>query len=245
MTRTIHLLAILGAMAAFVAAFLATGSTATTARASAEAKPIRFAETVLFVEFNATDGDAGLHLELDGQRWARVAINGPDGRRILDVTGRGALEGYGLTALTFESSEPPFDEHPLPRFKKLFPEGVYQFSGTTVEGRELRGAARLTHTFPAGPVVTAPSENAVVPRDAVVIRWKRVNRPAGVKIVSQQVIVSPDGPGATLEIELPATATRLTVPAELVRPRSAYKVEVIAREKSGNQTITQVAFRTR
>lgn len=243
MTRTIQLLALLGAMAAIVAAFLATGSSATTARASA--KPIKFAETQLFVELNSTDGDAGLQLELDGEPWAKVAIDGPDGRRILDITARGTLEGYGLTALTFESSEPPFDKHPLQQFKKLFPEGVYPFSGTTVEGKEMRGAARLTHTFPAGPVVTAPTEDAVVPRDAVVIRWKRVNRPAGVKIVSQQVIVSADGPGGTLDVELSPTPTSFTVPAEFLKPRSDYKVEVIAREKSGNQTITAVPFRTR
>ena len=63
----------------------------------------------MIVEINATDGDAGLQVFLDGEAWKTMRVTGPDGRTILDVTAKGRLDGYGLTELFSESSEPPFD----------------------------------------------------------------------------------------------------------------------------------------
>jgi hypothetical protein len=45
--------------------------------------------------------------------------------------------------------------------------------------------------------------------------------------------------------DLPATATELPVPAEFVQPGTVYKVEVLAIEAGGNQTLTELTFRSR
>lgn len=39
----------------------------------------------LFIEFNSTDGDAGIQAFLDRDAWKAVRIVGPDGRAIFDV----------------------------------------------------------------------------------------------------------------------------------------------------------------
>lgn len=208
-------------------------------------RPLRFAEADVFVEINGTDGDAGLQLVLDGEPWRTFELLDPTRRQVFEVETGSALEGYGLTGLGFESAEPPFDRQPLSRFAARFPAGVYRFRGTTVTGRALVGADRLTHVFPREPVVTSPREAAVVARDGFAVTWLAVTKPTGVRIVGYEVIVTNDESGRTFDVRLPATARRLTVPSEFLAPRTDHAVEVLAREASGNQTITEVAFRTR
>ncbi|HEU0041456.1 MAG TPA: hypothetical protein VFQ15_03795, partial [Jiangellaceae bacterium] len=102
---------------------------------------IPFADARLKIEVNATDGDAGLQVLLDGEAWNEVSIVNPAGHEILNVEGRGPLMDHGLTELFSESSEPPFEVFPLEDFKQLFPEGDYTFRGTTIDGKTLVGEA--------------------------------------------------------------------------------------------------------
>ena len=97
------------------------------AAASADPKPVEFTDARLKVEINATDGDAGLQIFLDGEAWNTVELLDPQGNPLLDVDVTGRAENYGLTELFSESSEPPFTEFPLDQFKELFPEGTYTF----------------------------------------------------------------------------------------------------------------------
>jgi hypothetical protein len=46
-------------------------------------------------------------------------------------------------------------------------------------------------------------------------------------------------------VYLPATATRVTVPAEFMQGGTDYEYEVLAIEESGNQTLSSAAFATR
>src|SRR5215208_3689667 len=71
-------------------------------RAEPAAKPLRLADATMIVEVNATDGDAGLQVFLDGEPWRSMRIVSPTGRRILAVHTRGRLKGYGLTELFSE-----------------------------------------------------------------------------------------------------------------------------------------------
>ena len=121
--------------------------------ADASPKPVEFSDARLKVEINATDGDAGLQVFLDGEAWNQVELLDPDGNPIVDVDVTGRAEDYGLTELFSESSEPPFEEFPLEQFKALFPEGTYTFRGTTVDGTPMTGTASLTHDFPDGPEI--------------------------------------------------------------------------------------------
>jgi hypothetical protein len=92
--------------------------------------------------------------------------------------------------------------------------------------------------------VLAPTRDAVVDPAAVVVRWEPVTRPRGIRIVRHQVIVTAEGPGGSFRVDLPATATSATIPAGFFARGAEYAVEVIARASSGNQTITEVPFRT-
>lgn len=214
--------------------------------AGAGPKPVEFGDARLKVEINATDGDAGLQIFLDGEAWNEVELLDPDGKTVLDVDVTGRAEDYGLTELFSESSEPPFEKFPLKQFKELFPEGTYTFRGTTVEGESMTGAATLTHDFPDGPEILLPAADSKVAGDELLVTWAPVTTPAGIDIVGYQVLVVQEEPVLRVfSADLPEDATRLAVPAEFVQPRTEYKVEVLAIESGGNQTLTELTFRSR
>jgi hypothetical protein len=213
--------------------------------AQAASKPIRLADSRLIVEVNATDGDAGLQVFLDGEPWRTMTISAPDGQTVLEVEGEGRLKDYGLTELFSESSEPPFTEFPLAEFKKLFPEGRYTFAGETVEGQSLTGSARLSHDIPDGPEITSPAEGATVGRGNVVARWNAVAESGGIDIVGYRAIVTRENPLRVFSADLPGSARSMPVPAEFLQTGVEYKLEVQAIEESGNQTLTEISFTTR
>jgi hypothetical protein len=200
---------------------------------------VSFKEAHLYVETNATDGDAGLQLALDHEPWKSIALYRPDGGQILDIGTQGTLSGYGLTEAFFESSEPSFDKFPLVKFKELFPAGQYRLTGTTVEGQQLESVIALTHDFPGGPKITAPAEDARVPAGALVITWQPVTEPKGIGIVGYQVLIAKEKGGDVFSVELPATATSVQVPAGALESGGEYTLEVLARERNHNQTISE------
>lgn len=231
----------------FALALLAGGAAAlgldqTTNAASA---PTPLAAATMIVEVNATDGDAGLQVFLDGEPWKAMTITSPDGRRMVDIDAEGRLKNYGLTELFSESSEPPFDVFPLEKFKALFPEGTYTFAGTSVEGQRLVGQATLTHHIPDGPKIVSPSDGATVGREDVVARWKPVTTPAGTDIVGYRAIVTRKDPPRVFSVDLPGSVRAVTVPDEFLEPGTEYSLEVQAIEAGGNQTLTQTAFRVK
>jgi hypothetical protein len=216
------------------------------AAANASPKPVEFSDARLKVEINATDGDAGLQVFLDGEAWNQVELLDPDGNVVVDVDVTGRAEDYGLTELFSESSEPPFEEFPLEQFKALFPEGTYTFRGTTIDGTPMEGTAELTHDFPDGPEILLPVAGSRLSRERVVVAWAPVTSPDRVHIVAYQVLVVQEEPVLRVfSADVPATVTRLSIPAEYVQPRTGYKVEVLAIEAGGNQTLTELTFRTR
>lgn len=203
---------------------------------------VEFKAAKLRVEINATDGDAGLQIDLDHEPWRWVRLETPDGRLILDVQNRGVLEGYGLTELFSESSEPPFTEFPFEEFQQLFPAGEYVFTGEAVDGSRMRSTFTLTHDFPAGPEIIAPEEDATVVGDQLVVEWAPGDQPASVEIVRYQVlVVAEDESGREISMFLSPNARSVGIPVEFALPGD-YKVEVLAIETSGNQTLTEVPF---
>ena len=207
-------------------------------------KPIRFAGSELFIEINATDGEAGLRMNLDGEDWRRLTLRDPNGRTVLDVTGKGRLNGYGLTGMTFESREAPLEEVPFRRFKARFPEGRYTFTGITVEGRRLIGSDRLTHDIPSKPRILAPTEDAVVDAASLVVSWQPVTTPRGIRIVRYRVIVTETVSDRELSMEFGPDATSAAIPGGFLERGAEYRAEVLARDRSGNQTISEVPFKT-
>jgi hypothetical protein len=97
---------------------------------------------------------------------------------------------------------------------------------------------------PEAPVVLAPTEDAVLDPQGLVVRWEAVTRPRGIRIVHYRVLVTEEASGRELSVELGPGATSAAVPADFLGRGGEYKVELLAREKSGNQTITEVPFKS-
>lgn len=223
--------------------------------AAATAAPLKDAK--LNIEHNATDNDTGFQGFIDSEGWRRLDVSGPGGR-VLSFEGRGSLAKLGLTELFFETVEPANADLPIAEMLAKLPEGTYTIAGPgqengTSTGRTI-GKALLTHDIPAGPVLVSPAEGATVPVRGVVARWRPVTKTITgepVSIIAYQLIIEKDVDPHPhmigkigLSIYVPRSVTSLAVPNGFLEPRTAYKWEVLAIERSGNQTLSSGAFRT-
>jgi len=215
------------------------------ALAAAPAQAVLLDDTAIFIEINDTDGDAGIQIFLDGEGWDTMQVFDPTGRMVLGIAADGNVGIQGVTELFLESAEPSFDEQPLDEFLELFPPGRYVFRGATTEGERLVGNSRLTHAIPEAPEITSPAEEGSLDPANAVIEWERVPNPPGSRIVLYEVIVERDeGSLRVFTADMGPGKTSVTVPSEFLQSGRAYKVEVIAVERSGNRTITEVEFET-
>jgi len=223
---------------------------------------IPFEEAKIFLELNHTDGDLGIHALVDGDAWKKLEIEDPNEREILSVKGKGRLGRHGLTELFFESDEPSFDELPPDEFLARFPEGEYEFEGETLDGKELEGTAVLTHVLPAPPANILISGEAApldcdedpIPSvsDPVIIKWDPVTEShpeigksdPNIEIVGYQVVVEREEPTLLVfSVDLPPSdEPQVTVPPEFIALGTEFKLEVLVREASGNQTAVETCF---
>jgi hypothetical protein len=210
---------------------------APTTSQAAKVPPEPFEDARLEIEFNATDGDAGVQVFADAEEWKEFKIFRPDGRRILDIKTKSVLRHFGLSELFSESSEPPFTELPFDQFKKLFPEGTYRFEGKTIDGRELASEVPFSHTILDAPTFIQPQDGGTLPADDAVIRWAPV---AGA--VDYEVIVTREDPLRVMDVTLSPDKTSLTVSPEFLDSGVEYKIEVHASDASGNRIFTEVGF---
>jgi hypothetical protein len=221
-------------------------------------KELPLSKARLFFELNHTDGDLGIHAQLDGDAWSALAIEDPKGRVILRIVASGRLRQQGMTEVAFESAEPAFDELPPAEFFKRFPEGEYEVEAISLEGDELEGEAMLSHVLaaPAGnitvsgvllpancdqelPVIDGP---AVVAWDPVTTSHPTIGRSGPVTISSYELIVESDNGDMT--VELPPNVTEFEIPEELLELATEFKVEIIARTTTGNNTAVETCFVT-
>ena len=230
----VFVIALTGAVGAAVAA---TGGDEGNDGKAAAKKPVAFEAHDLYIETNDTDKDAGLQLFADAEEWRHFKLLDKNGNTMVNITTKGNVHKVGLSELFMEASEPSFDEVPFSKFKKQFPEGKYRFRGETTGGRKMAGADHLTHVIPAGPKLTFPTKGAPLQEDGFVVTWEPVTKPAGVDIVTYEVIVEQGD--RTFDMYLPGDATSATISGEFLEPNTKTAGEVLAREKSGNQTITQ------
>ena len=229
------------------------------ARAAASAGAVvTLKDAKLNIEHNATDEDTGFQGFVDSEGWRRLEVTGPKGQ-VLRFEGRGSLAKLGLTELFFETVEPENKDVPIDEMLAKLPEGRYTIAGPGQENGKstgrTSGRAWLTHDIPAGPVLVTPAEGARVATRGVVARWKPVTRTitgAPVTIIAYQLIIEKDAEPHPhmigklgLSIYVPPAVTSLAVPDGFLEPRTAYNWEVLAIERSGNQTLSSGSFRTR
>ncbi|HXE75196.1 MAG TPA: hypothetical protein VNN18_06130 [Candidatus Xenobia bacterium] len=220
--------------------------------ATAQTGAAPFSATKIFIEVNATDGDAGIQIFLDAEGWTRLEVFDPSGQPVLDFMAKGSGEQQGITELHLESAEPSFEDQTLAELFLLFPAGQYSFKGVTDEGKSLSGKATLSHILPAGPVIGSPAEGQVLNAGSpVVIDWEPVTTAfpgssPGVNVVAYQVIVEQVKPQSVrvFSITLPSSTTQVQLPPELIQSNAEYKFEILAIDASGNQTITESFFKT-
>jgi hypothetical protein len=217
-------------------------------------KMVRIATAKLIVEYNATDQDIGVHGAFDDEGWSKLCVYDPGGDLVLRVSPQSQLKDLTMAGIFFESREPPIDEFSFEDLKARFPEGRYKVRALSFDGKQVVGQATFTHDVPAAPTVTAPSDGARVdPRD-LTVRWKDVTKTVDgepVLITGYEVVVTkeshvdPHGFSQPIyDVHVPPDRNSLSVPKEFLEPGTEYELEVLALEKSGNQTITVSFFTT-
>ena len=249
-------------------ATVATTALAATAMTPATAAdpPEPFKQTNIHFETNASGCDMGIQISFDTDGITEGEVESPFDQAVFTMRAvRGLEETHDVTEMFQERVEPPIveleqalgcepseDAITLTELLSNWPAGTYEFDG--MSGRtEFEGTARLTHKVPAGPVITAPDDGAVVSHDAnLLIRWNRVTGPilpylGPVEIVGYHVVVvdvtNPElAPGKTktaLDADLARGETTFLVPKQYLEPGRKYEFEVLATERGGNQTITE------
>lgn len=224
-----------------------------------------FDEANVYVEINATDGDAGLHGIFDADAWDEARIRDPGGQQILKAKAKGALAEQGSTENFFESAEPLCDESlieeedervvTLAEFLDRFPAGTYVVSGDTLEGDPLESEMELTHNLPAAPTNVSLDTNGVVTWGAGSDLGECQDSapeldpaPVGVDVVAWEIAVEPaieimDPILRTFSVRLKGSDNKMVqVPSEYLNSYPAatdFKVEVGAIEESGNRTFTE------
>jgi hypothetical protein len=178
---------------------------------------------------------------------------------VLAFEGRSSLARLGLTELFFETVEPANADVPIAEMLAKLPAGEYAIAGLGQENGKstgrTSGTALLTHDIPAGPKLVSPSEDARVPVRGVVARWRPVTQTITgepVRIIAYQLIIEKDTKPHRhmigklgLSIYVPRTVTSIAIPKGFLEPRTVYDWEVLAIERSGNQTLSSGSFRTR
>ena len=219
-----------------------------------------FDEARLFFELNDTDGDLGIHSLVDGDAWKRLQIDDPNDVRMLDVFVLGRLRRQGLTEVFFESAEPTFDELTPDAFFKRFPEGVYDFSGRTLEGQELDSEVTLSHILAAPPgnirisgapsaencdADPLPSVNApvTISWDPVTKSHPEIGKQGAVEVEHYQLVLEREEPTLLVfSVELPPDLTEFTIPDDFIALGDAFKFEIIVKATNGNQTAVESCF---
>ena len=205
----------------------------------------------VFIEFNSTDGDFGIHFFWDGQPWTKMKVEDPGGRTALKVRPSSGLGQQGLTEGFFESAEPSVAVLSMAQFLERFPEGQYEFEGRTLDGAELEGETDFTHTLPAPAANLYPEEGAVVNASSpLVVSFDAVTEDLDGNPLEPelyQVILETEGEILrvfTLILEGDEDEPSVTVPPVFLQPGLEYKFEVLVQEESGNRTLSETAFCT-
>lgn len=194
-----------------------------------------FKKVAIFLEYNSTDEDMGVHIDTDhNEGISDVKVVAPNNRVIVEqewVT----QPRLGLTELFSESAEPD-----LTSAINSYPAGNYKFYGKTAIGRKkLFSTGRLSHDLLAPPDIQFPEEGATgVPSTGFDVVW------APVPQAQLYLIEFADANGTRLESKLSPSETSFTINAQVLSPNTTYTVGVSSKHANGNQSLASVEFTT-
>ena len=226
--------------------------------ASALAQEEEWDEAELFFELNNTDGDLGIHANIDGGPWKHLTIEDLNEKVILRIRANGRLRRQGMTQLEWESAEPTFDELSPAEFFARFPEGVYEIEGITLDNEELESEVELSHVMAAPvPNVTVNGlpaadscDEANLPQVTlpVFVDWDEVTHShptigtpdVPVEISRYQFFVERDD--VKISVDLGEDVTDFPIPDAFLSEPGVWKYEIIARTEAGNNTAVESCF---
>ena len=270
MNRHARRLSVFGMAMAAIALGAAASTLGIAVRAAHAAPPPEpFKVANIHFETNASACDMGIQIIFDTGGITDGSVQSPKGQMVYQFRSKGGLKSIGGQTEGFlEGIEPqitellsalgcdPSDEEEeisITELFEAFPAGFYTFKGKS-HGARFEDQATLSHAIPAGAEITAPADGTVVPDAPLLIEWNPVteailtaNPDLGpVSIVGYHVVVVEAGGEALpqLDVDVPATDTSVTVPAEFLKPNTFYNFEVLSTEASGNQTISEGFFCT-
>ncbi len=218
---------------------------------------VPWGEAELFFELNDTCGDLGIHAAIDGEPWKELEIEAPNGRELLDIRASSRLKQQGMTQLLFESAEPTFEELTPEEFFARFPEGVYEIGGETLDGVELESEVELSHVM-AAPPSNIRVNGELVPEDCdvdpgptvsnpVTITWDpvttshpEIGASGPVEVVLYEFVLETDD--FKLTAGLPPSITEFDAPAAYLALSEEWKLEIIVRTETHNNTATESCF---
>jgi hypothetical protein len=211
--------------------------------ARAVAQPARqrtrpFEVAKIYLEFNATDNDMGVHIDSDHEAGLRsLQIRGPRGV-VINQTWK-SRPTLGLTEMKTESSEPD-----AVRALHAYPPGVYFFTGSTVDGKRLSSQATFSHDLLDAPTITSPSKNAGdLPVNGVTVSWDAVPGAAAYHFELTDETEDAVNP-LDLDAVFPASVTEFRIPDGLLKPGTTYGAGAASIHVNGNQTLSVVTFST-
>jgi hypothetical protein len=266
-----------------VLALIVTVPTASAGHRHHRNEVVELDECEVFIEYNSTDGDFGVHFFWDGEPWKWMTVWNEHLWPVLNVGTRDNVRAQGLTEGFFESAEPSLLDLSFHEFLERFPEDEYRFRGRTLNWERLVCETDFTHVIPCpfdeeaepdpeieviwepGTPLLSVEWNEVTevveltqdiePEELPVCTASADLEIMGYEAVFELVILEDDEEQVYKETAiLPADAeiftaspefTQLAVEAENAAigetiEGAELKVEVIAKEESGNSTITEI-----
>lgn len=196
---------------------------------------IPFDEATLYLEYNATDEDAEIVIDVDADvGLKRFMVIAPNGRRVLDLRARDTEE-LGIRKIRLETPEPS-----LEAVLEAYPSGSYRFVGKSVDGQTLVSTACLSHELPSAPMLTYPLEGTVgVPTSGAGAAWT-----AGADAENFFLELEQDDLGVDVHSNLPEGATSFGFPEGWLIGDTEYQLGVATRGENGNLTVVEIHFTT-
>ena len=192
-----------------------------------------FEELSMILEVNATDGDAEIVTNTKAPAGLReLLIYFPKVRKpVMTFTTKDPI---GQTHVRLESGEPNIDD-----VLAAFPEGNYEFNGTTVAGEKVSGFATLSHHVLEAPTLVAPCDGCTVPPKGVVIEWLPV-------FGASHFIVEIENDDLAFNVtaKIDGAQTSFAIPDGLLQVDTEYEFGVASVSAEGNVVFTESSFVT-